>query len=394
MRIALLTSGRFTLVDIARELSALGHDVKVYSLLPSFKTRQFGLPDRCNRWLGLRAYPYFWGARFFGEGRITDALNARLLDTIDNLACERIEPCDVLISMAGIGVRALDEVRQRYGARVFLERSSVHILTQRDILQRIPGAPASYSERFRYERELLGYGLSDVVTVPSHHVRQSFIDRGHAPERLFRNPFGVSLEQFQPTPAPAQQERPTILMTGAWMLRKGCDVLVEAWRKLPGTRLLHVGPVVDAPLPSDPLFEHVDAVPQSELPRFYAQGHVFALASREEGLATVQAQALACGVPVVCTTMTGGLDLKPWTVTPEAVRVVPPDDPAALASALAQSLATVAPPGELRDLLGKYRPELSWSASARRYEQRLLAALAPRPQATDDALYAMSAAGF
>jgi glycosyltransferase involved in cell wall biosynthesis len=272
-------------------------------------------------------------------------------------------------------VRVLDEARRRYGARIFVERSSVHILTQRDILQRMPGMPASYSARFRYERELLSYALSDVITVPSHHVYQSFLEQGHRPEQLFKNPFGVSLDQFRPTPAPAKAPRPTIIMTGAWSLRKGCDVLLHAWRKLPGTRLLHVGPVGDVPLPTDALFEHVDAVPQSELPAYYAQGHVFALASREEGLATVQVQALACGLPLVCTTMTGGLDLQPFTITPDTVRVVAPDDPDALANALQRALDAAAPAGALRDVLGQHRQELSWAASARRYEQRLLTAL-------------------
>jgi alpha-maltose-1-phosphate synthase len=152
-------------------------------------------------------------------------------------------------------------------------------------------------------------------------------------------------------------------------------VLVEAWRKLPGTRLLHVGLLGDAPLPDDPHFEHVDAVPQSQLPSWYARAHVFALASREEGQAVVQAQALASGLKLVCTTRTGGADLIPWTETEHAIRVVPPDDPVALAEALQAALAERPATGEPRDVLGRFRQELSWPASARRYEQRLLASL-------------------
>jgi len=67
MRIALLTSGRFTLVDLARELDALGHDVKLYSLVPRRITRRFGLPDRCNRWLGPHCLPFYAGVRFLPE---------------------------------------------------------------------------------------------------------------------------------------------------------------------------------------------------------------------------------------------------------------------------------------------------------------------------------------
>jgi glycosyltransferase involved in cell wall biosynthesis len=45
------------------------------------------------------------------------------------------------------------------------------------------------------------------------------------------------------------------------------------------------------------------------LHKYYAQGSVFCLASIEEGLAMVQVQAMACGLPVICTTNTGGADL-------------------------------------------------------------------------------------
>ena len=375
MRVALLTSGRFTLVDLGRELSAMGHDVKVYSLVPKHITRRFGLPDRCNRWLGVRCAPFYGAARIAPQGRLRAQADQALLEALDRAMIAQLEPCDVVVAMSGIAMRALDYARRHFGARIFVERSSVHILAQREILQRMPGMPASFSDAFRFERDLVCYDLADTITVPAPHVYESFVQRGFRSERLFVNPLGVSLDIFEPTPAPPATGRPTILMTGSWSLQKGCDVLVEAWRKLPGTRLLHVGPVGDAQLPSDALFEHVDSVPMAELPRFYAQADVFALASRQDGFGLVLAQALASGVPVVCSDMTGGGVLKPWTVQPEAVRIVPAEDPGALAAALQAALADLPAPGQLRDLLGEFRHALSWPASARRYEQRMLAAV-------------------
>jgi hypothetical protein len=56
MRIAVLTFGRFWVCDLARELDSLGHDVAFYSLVPSWRTRKFGLPNRCNRWLAPLAF--------------------------------------------------------------------------------------------------------------------------------------------------------------------------------------------------------------------------------------------------------------------------------------------------------------------------------------------------
>src|SRR4029453_17655357 len=111
---------------------------------------------------------------------------------------------------------------------------------------------------------------------------------------------------FPATPAPPPHATPTIIMVGAWSLQKGCDVLTEAWRRLPpGTRLLHVGPLGDAPLPGDMGFEHRDAVDQRQLTGCYAQAHVMALASRQEGRGLGLAQALGSGLLVAATEPTG-----------------------------------------------------------------------------------------
>ena len=59
----------------------------------------------------------------------------------------------------------------------------------------------------------------------------------------------------------------------------------------------------------DPRFVHIDPVPQTELARFYAEADAFVLASREDGFGVVLAQALASGLPVICTDRTGGADL-------------------------------------------------------------------------------------
>jgi glycosyltransferase involved in cell wall biosynthesis len=381
MRVALLTSGRFTMVDLGRELSALGHDVKVYSLVPKQLTRRFGLPDACNRWLGVRCAPFYAAVRLAPHaGPVGDFAREQLVQAIDRAVMAQIEPCDVVAGMSGIAVRALDYARRHFGARVMVERSSVHILDQRDILARLPDAKPTFSDNFRYERELVSYALADTIVVPAPHVAATFYARGFSSEQIFVNPFGTALERFQPTRAPSPGERPTILMVGTWSLQKGCDVLVEAWRKLPGTRLLHVGAVGDLPLPSDALFEHVASVPESELPQFYAQSHVLALASRQDGFGLVLTQALACGVPVVCSAMTGGSALAQWIQRPNALRVVPAQDPNALAAALSATLSELPPAGELRDLLGKNRDELSWPAWARRYERQMLKLLDSKPE--------------
>ena len=48
---------------------------------------------------------------------------------------------------------------------------------------------------------------------------------------------------------------------------------------------------------------------QSELKYFYNNSNLFVQCSIEEGLSMVQAQAMACGIPVICTENSGGAEI-------------------------------------------------------------------------------------
>lgn len=371
MRIALLTSGRFTLCDLARELDALGHDVAFYSLVPDRITRRFGLPSRCNRWLGPLLAP-FYAAHVLARGTAaSQAADGALTIALDEVASRVIGPCDVFIGLSGFSLRTADAMRRKYGARIVIERLSRHILSQREILDAIPGKRTGPSVPFwAVRRELAEYALADRIGVPAQHVRRSFIDKGVPGEKVSVNPFGVDLAMFPPTDAPVGIA-PTTIMAGSWSLRKGCDLLPTAWRALGEGKLKHVGPVYDADLPADPGFEHTEGVPQQQLVDHYARSHVFALASREEGLALVMPQALACGLPVVCSDRTGGEDLRAMIPDPHAVTVVPCEDVGALTDALREAHARAKHVRGRRDLLGSARSEMSWSAYGRRYNTML-----------------------
>ena len=54
---------------------------------------------------------------------------------------------------------------------------------------------------------------------------------------------------------------------------------------------------------------HLGPFRQDELVDYYSIGSVFCLASIEEGLAMVIPQAMACGLPVICTDNSGGSDI-------------------------------------------------------------------------------------
>ncbi len=290
----------------------------------------------------------------------------KLMVRLDVAAAKQLEPCEVFIGMSGMSNCVALQARKRHAAQVRIQRCSRHILSQQKILSQIKNA--EQVSNFDVTRELQDYALADVIDVPAEHCRDSFIELGFEHDKLFCNHFGVDLSCFKPTVAPSGP--PTFIMVGNWSLRKGCDVLLDAWRAIPGSRLLHVGPVGDFPLPTDSGFVHHDSVPQEELPKFYAQAHVMCLASREEGLAFVQPQALACGLPLVCTSHTGGADLRTCLKDSGDIYVVETGNVNAFRDAMKTAASECESSGVLRHrLLSVGRTELTWQS----YTTRLLA---------------------
>jgi glycosyltransferase involved in cell wall biosynthesis len=321
--------------------------------------------------------PLVAAQRYGGKG-VRRQLAPLMLAAADRLIAIKLEACDVFIGMSGLCIESARAARNRYGAKVFIERGSRHVLSQQAILDELRdrGLPSETVTSQYIERELAGYSLADQVAIPSLHVAQSFLEQGFPVSKLFRNPYGVDLDMFMPTVAPAN-EPPRAIYTGAWSYRKGCGLLVEAVARLDGAvQLLHVGAVADAPLPLQSWFQHQDAVAQWQLPTWYGRAQVFVLASREEGLSLVQAQALACGLPVVCTDRTGGDDLAELTGLKEGIFVVPHDDPDALVNGIRQAVDWAQsrfPVGVARNLLGEARSRLSWRAYGERYSSKLAA---------------------
>ena len=378
MKVAIATLGRFHVLDLARELDALGVDTTFYSYVPPDRAERFGLPKARQRSVLPFVAPLVAWERYAPQWR-PDLLERAMSVGLNAAVRARLAPCDVFVCMSGAYLEAAAAAKKRYGAQVWLERGSRHILSQREILKALgeTRGPTDYI----VARELAGYALADRIVVPASQVVESFMEK--APEiapKLFVNPYGVDLEQFPQRPPPPADGPLTAILVGAWSRRKGVDVLVDAVRRVDGLRLLHVGGLADAPFPhDDPRFEHVDLVPQWRLKEFYARAHVFALASREEGLALVQPQALASGLPLVCTTRTGGADLKLSPGLAQRIEVTEPDDAAAFASALQRTCEALRRPVGLPPLAAADRELLSWAAYGRRYFDELKRTVEPRP---------------
>lgn len=368
LRVAIATAGRFHVLDLARELSNLGAEVAFYSMLPPGRARSFGLPGRSHR----------FAPELFTAGALdrlaTQTVRRRLtglvMRTANAAVIARLQPCDVFIGMSGLMLEAARHAKAKYGARVFIERGSRHIRSQAEILARIPGAEQVAQEDI--ERDEACYELADKIVVPSVHAERSFIERGVSSDKLFRNPYGVDLNLFQAKPRDvAPHELPVVGFVGRWSLQKGVDGLERTVLQHPELQVLHAGAIGDHPFPHTSQFSSLGHIDQSLLPNVYRKMSVMALPSRQEGLALVLAQALACGVPVVCSDRSGGEDLKESIAIPEAVAIAPADDESAFEHAL---IDMVKRSHTLlgRDLMGeKGRSALTWRAYGERYLAQL-----------------------
>jgi glycosyltransferase involved in cell wall biosynthesis len=282
----------------------------------------------------------------------------------------RMRRCDVFIFMSGIYLEAAQAARQRFGARLWLERGSQHILAQDEILARLPGERPS---AVTIQRELAGYATADRIVIASTHVQESFRRDPALYRKLFRNTYGVNTMMFAQGQSKVPDSPVNFLYAGSWSLRKGCDVLTESLRRVSGIRLTHVGNIGDCPLPENhERFLHIDSVPQWKLRDLYAAADAFVLASREDGFGMVLSQALATGLPIIGTDRTGAPDLALTPALSQRITVVPHEDIEAFAAAMASLRDQLNSAGSFPPLSDADRDALSWAAYGRRYNAELL----------------------
>lgn len=243
---------------------------------------------------------------------------------------------DIVISWPGTARHAFKRARE-LGAMCVLDRGSSHpefcekVVNEEYRKYDISGK-ALYRTR---HKDLSIYEEADAVLIPSTFVRRTFLDHGFPGEKLIQVPYGVSLKHFYPLEKPRDRFR--IMYAGQMSLQKGVHHLLRAVAELalPDLELLLVG----SKLPEiEPYFEryrgqfrHHPAVPQNELVTYYHQASCFALCSIQDGFGMVLTQAMACGLPIISTSHTGGEDL-----IQEGVEgfVIPPGDVAALKNAI------------------------------------------------------------
>ncbi|SFS04087.1 Glycosyltransferase Family 4 [Granulicella pectinivorans] len=328
--------------ELAREFERRGHLERIYSTWPWARLKREGLPQpRVESFPWIHTPEMILGQRNLMPRWLGDHLGYANALLFDEWTLRRIPPCDAFIGISGAGLKTGQLVQSR-GGKFVCDRGSSHQRYQEEIVadeQRRWNVDRPVSDIRDTIREEKIYAAADAITVPSTFAARSFIEMGVAAEKIHTIPYGVRLENFKKVADPPA-DRFEVLFVGGVALRKGIPYLLQSFAKLkhPGKRLRIIGSVPDWMRPVIARFpqDHVEilgAVPQSELTAIMSSSHVLVLPSIEEGLALVQGQALACGLPVLASTNTGAEDL--FTDSVEGY-IVPVRDVDALASRMQQ----------------------------------------------------------
>lgn len=321
MKISIIVQGRWHAFDLARELSKLGHLGQLITTYPTFEVVKYGVPHEAV--VSLLSTEVVRRISWRTSPKIVDFLAPHLVKVFAHQAARHLDPCDVVIAWSGAGTPAFKKAKAWNCLRVS-ERCSSHIREQKIILadeHRLQGLPWKPWGEKGLKLDLDDYANSDIVEIPSLFVKRSFLKHGFPENRLNHLPYGVNLEQFKPSALPIDPIRKfRVVYAGSLSLRKGIGYLSQAFLEanLPNSELWFIGAKTketDQLLNvSDPRIKLLGHFPQAELEKLYNQCSVFVMPSVEEGLAYVQAQALACGLPLICTTNTGGEDLLRMTL--------------------------------------------------------------------------------
>ena len=312
MRVCIGGAGRFHTFDLARQMARLGHLRRMYTAFPKWKID-------CLPMDKVRTFPWFLVPQSalgrYGLRAGDRFLNRLVTLTFDRWMARNLEPCDVFHSLSSFAVDS-HAVARNNGALTVCDRGSSHIVYQDQILKeeyRRWKTPFAGIDGWIIERELREYESCDLICVPSKFAYRSFVEMGVAERKLRKISYGVDLSLFRPLPKEDRMFR--VLYVGALSLQKGIPYLLEA---LAGLNLPHFEAwLIGSALPEmrhmlskyADQFRYFGVIPRAELYKYYSQASVLVLPSVQEGLALVQAQAMACGLPVIATTNTGAEDL-------------------------------------------------------------------------------------
>ena len=287
------------------------------------------LPDSCCRWLANRRTsvpPAKLRCRAVGE--LLALLRLRLgCEPQDvfyrrNAAFQRAVPDSAILqadAIIGFDTSSwiLAQRAREFGRTFFLDRSIGHSRAFARVALHLKKQFPEWSAQIpgKTDEELLRedheHRAASRIVVPSRFVARTLTENGVDSEKIRINPFGVDLERFQPPETLPPLKPLRFIFAGALQARKGLPLLLHAWSQLPDNHGAELWIIGDGEIPLQVRRQLPNTIcllgrlSHAELPRVLPKCHVFVFPSYFEGLAQVQIEAAACGLPVIGTDSSG-----------------------------------------------------------------------------------------
>jgi glycosyltransferase involved in cell wall biosynthesis len=168
---------------------------------------------------------------------------------------------------------------------------------------------------------------------------------GAVPIRMIPN--GVDAARFTPAEELSREGPVRLVFVGRLVRQKGLDVLLEALARLPGEACFEATIIGDGPLRADlaamaarlglaAKVRFAGWVSRADMPETLRHADAFVFPSRDEGMPNAVLEAMASGLAVAATRIAGNEELVEEGRTGF---LVPPDDAAALAAVIARLVA-------------------------------------------------------
>ena len=302
--------------------NALGHGSVAYALTELLDNMPEEDVDRALWFLGgyvLSPRDYFKPAlpRFAYRALCKVNAPADIQGRIASAAVlDAIEPGDIVYIWPPYDLRLIERAREK-GAIVVAERTNCMATMGRERLlqafaRRGLSLPDGWYTDEGIAEELEQMRQCDYVTAPNVLVSQSLLDSGMPASKILDTFYGFNPVRLAPAIGIDRPKRPPVFaFVGLGIVRKGLDVLLEAWDQaaVEGTLLIaghfsdEIRDAYSAILsrPNVQLLGHV-----KDIAAVYAAADVFVFPTHEEGGPQVIYEAAGCGLASIVSPMGAG----------------------------------------------------------------------------------------
>ncbi|MDQ8195590.1 glycosyltransferase family 4 protein [Coraliomargarita sp. SDUM461004] len=229
---------------------------------------------------------------------------------------------DIFHTRSGAGQGGAIAAAKAKGMKVIVDQSLAHPVEMERNLKDLYHAHGIHFElgpdKTFWQLVLKDCEEADILLVNSDYVKQNFVDLGYDPEKIRVSYLGVrqDFKGLKQDYALAEDGVLRLLFTGGFGLRKGANVIIDAVQELEQRGIQCRVEVAGNGIQGQALLEaYPDSIkqrftfhgfiPQDDLKALLQRADMYVFPSYAEGCAKSAAEAMAAGLPVICTKETG-----------------------------------------------------------------------------------------